>query len=348
MTKALLDKYGKALFGWGDPTLSGEKNMYMEKIGHEKNIRTYGEEWFSKPSRILPASEDSEQKRVMDELRQLMPFDKGWDSRFLERIVYGKELVRGPQNIGNCVGYSNYLLIAIRIAWELLIKGDYEAALGDYSIVSPVPFIPFGYGVGRCLVGQTGLCGGGDGSFCSVQIKGNLEYGILPSDLDVLNSFSERPQGTASIGRSWGRNAGGVLQKYAEYASDIVLKHSYAIKDTDAAWEAIVELGMPLQICSMWAFRERERITINDWTFWLYTRSGQWAHSMQIISAFEDPRTGRKYFMVGNQWGHYHKDGWWFVIDEDTLAKWLREADCVTIGEIVGRRLLDNIFASSA
>ncbi len=316
-------------FGWGSQHSSIETKLADERRETEANMRLYGEDRFSAPNVTTIVKSPIE-----SQLLKLMPFDEGWDFRFAERVVYGRELQRGPQNIGNCVGYSNCLLLATRIAHEILVRGDLELTLGDYGRNSPVPFIPYAYGAGRCLSGN--MCGNFDGSYCSVQIRANLEHGILPSDLDVLSEYNV-PQGSARTGRRFGSSRS-LVQKYRKYAIDYKLEHSYQVETVDSLWDAIVEKKMPCQICSSWGFRSQEK---REW-FYIWKQSGRWAHSMQIIAAFK--LKGQMYFMIGNQWGNYHNGTYWFVVTAETMEKWLRQADCRTIGNIAGRQYLPDFF----
>ena len=56
---------------------------------------------------------------------------------------------------------------------------------------------------------------------------------------------------------------------------------------------------------------------------------------MQILAVFQI--NGQWFVKVGNQWGDYHKGEWWFIITAEVFSKWIRRADCRTIGEIKGR-----------
>jgi hypothetical protein len=319
------DKEG--LQGWGHPSYSEQKKLYVEKVEHAINVRLFGEDKFSRPATSTAGNEF-----IIQRLRDSFFFDEGWDFCAAERLVYGDTLPRGPQNIGNCVGYSHCLLLATRIAHEILVEGDPEAKLGSHQD-SPVPFIPYSYGAGRCLSGN--MCGGGDGSYCSVQLRASQEHGFLPSDTAGLPT--PVPQGTSSTGRSWGSNRGRVLQKWRDQALAYDLEHSYQIESVEDLWEALTEDFHPVQICSNWGFKASHQVKIDgNESFTLYQRGGRWAHSMQILAGFR--HKGDEYYKIGNQWGpNAHKDGWYFIVSADTMEAWLRAADARTIGEIKGR-----------
>lgn len=318
------------LTGWGRESDAPAKSLYFEQIGREANLRKYGNDRFGEP--VRPPMQLVQESPIEREIRKLFRFDEGWDFEEVEKLIYGQPLVRGPQNIGNCVGYSHCLGLAERIAYEILVKGDPEEVLGDYRISgTPVPFIPYSYGAGRCLAGN--MCGGGDGSYCEVQIEASQEHGFLPSDTPGLPG--PFPQSSAQVGRQWGSSKS-TLQTWRPKAITFDLEHSWQCKSADDVWKAIVVDKQPVQICSGWGFVPKEQITLNGVRFWLYVKGGGWSHSMTLMGAWKIG--GRRFFKDSNQWGmQAHKDGYYFVVEDDTMDKWVRNAHAATIGEIKGR-----------
>ena len=162
--------------GWGpeEDADRPRRSLYAEQILHEKNVQLFGESMFSEP-----AEEQRLTDHIVEMLKDLWKFDEGFDFGAVERMVYGKEAQRGPQSHGNCVGASHCYLIQARLAFEVL-AGQADELLGDYDDgETPVPYIPYSYGAGRCLVSGR-MCGPRDGSYCSSQLRATQEHGFLP------------------------------------------------------------------------------------------------------------------------------------------------------------------------
>lgn len=322
-------KKGNPEFGWGQEFFNERQNIYVEDREHERNCEKFGEAKFDP----APAGDLSKpQKKRADNLRKEMPWQVGWTFAVSERKIYGKINKRGPQNMGNCVGYAKCLILAARMSHELAVEGDLETRFGSKN-VGFVPYIPYSYGAGRCLSGN--MCGGGDGSYCSVSFRAAMDHGFLPCDTPGLQG--PFPQPSSRIGRLFGSSKR-ELMKWRDKAVVFDLEHSHRVQSEDDMWVTITERFMPVEICSNWGFRAGSREGWDDFQFHIHRRSGSWAHAMQIIAAFEHPNTGERYYMVANQWGNYHKDGWWFVVDSDTMRQWLRQADARAAGEIKGRQ----------
>lgn len=308
-------------FGWGHPGDAPERTLYREKIAFEVFSS-------ANPERYVQACDFSakEESTIEKELRKSMPFDEGWSFLPAEKLVYGQELVFN-QNIGNCVGASHCLLLAACVAHEILVEGDPEEALGEFKTSSPVPYVPYSYGVGRVFIGGNRIRG--DGSLCEWQIKGTMDYGFLPSDTPGLTDV---PQGSASTGRRFGSSAA-ELNKWTDTAKNYDLVTSVVPSSADDCWDLVVNKRRPLQICSGWsfAFWKTDSNGVN-----VYRRSPEgWAHSMQIVAMFTIK--GQRYVTVRNQWGKSHKDGMTFTTYFEEFAKWYSQANIASIGELKGR-----------
>ena len=313
-------------FGWGEESESEQKKLYIEAIENENLLQTYGEATFSPPA-------EREETEMETRVRKIMPFSVGWDFTYASNIVYKKDISHGPQNDGNCVGFSNSVGVAYRISHEILCLGQADEPLGSYATkTSPMPHIGYSYGMGRY---EGNMLNSGAGSYCSVQLKANKEHGFLPCDTPGIQTEDPQPPTTAET-KKWGRDKE-LLFKWRPYAIEQTLEHSYQVKTEDDMWNAIVKDKMPVQICSMWGFEARGKIQWDDYVFWEYIRRGSWPHSMTVIGAYENPKNNSRWYKVGNQWGDYHKGEWYFHVSSDTMRNWVPNSESRTIGEILGR-----------
>lgn len=264
--------------------------------------------------------------KVEAKIRAKFQFDEGWDFTVAELMVY-KAVLTFLQNIGNCVGASHVMLVAARIAHEILADGDAEEPLGQGDLA--MPFAAYSYGVGRWA---GNMLGGGDGSYCGAQIQGTQEHGFLPCFTPGLEIYSELPQGTATVGRLFGRSLT-EIKKWTAKALPFDLLEAPVCTSADDCKLLVVEKKIPLQICSGqgFAFWKVDPTTgIN-----LYRPSGSWSHSIQIVACFAIK--GRWFVKVRNQWGvDAHRDGMTFTITLEDFARWIKSAECIGIGQIQG------------
>ncbi len=322
--------------GWGTIQDPPAQTLARDMRVHETYVETSS--WNAdfpsfKDRHITGAQETPYERKIREELLQI---DDGWGFWEAEKLAYGNYLQPGPQNIGNCVGYSHALLIASKHAHEILVEGQLEEPLGHYDRVTPVPYVPYSYGIGRVFVGKGRIRG--DGSLCAWQITATMEHGFLPSNTPGLTG--PFPQSTSAIGREFGRSRG-VLDRWREKASTFDLADSLKIGTADEAKDVLTVAKCPIQICSGWGFGRPFWDSKRE--IWIYRRSGSWSHSMQIVGCIEVK--GEWFIVVRNQWGtEYHKDPGrgiprgCFIIGLDLLAAWLRDAYASTIGQIVARK----------
>lgn len=304
-------------FGWGNKDLQPAQNLAIETAIVE-NLPFACLARDAKPAGDFPAA-------VQKAIDALAYYDKGLDMEIIDKLVY-KNYLMIMQNIGNCVGASHDMLLATRIALEILFFGDAEEPLGANELA--IPFIPYSYGVGRW---EGNMLGGGDGSYCGAQIKGTVKHGFLPCFASGLKeAYPSLPQSSSTVGRLFGRSLA-EIKKWIDKATDFKLKEAPVADSEDDVWDLIVNKKIPLQICSGWGFTFRETIEgIN-----VYRRGGSWSHSMQIVGAFE--KKSYRFYKIRNQWGpNAHKDGRCFTILADEMAKWIRASETIGIGEVEG------------
>lgn len=313
-------------FGWGEEGASERSNLYVEAIENELLIKEFGEQTFSRPG-------FREESHFENRLRETMPFDEGWDFEFASRIAFGRKMHHGPQNTGNCVGYSNSNGVAARIAHEIVCLGQPEEFLGDYRAgTAPMPHVGYSYGMGRM---EGNMLNSGAGSYCSVQLRANKKHGFLPCDTPGIDTGDPQPS-TGNSSNEWGRNRQ-LLMKWRPFAVQQSLEHSYQVKTEDDMWSAINDDKHPVQICSMRGFTAKRKIQWDDFWFWEWVFGPTWAHSMIVMGAYLNPRDGDRWYKVTNQWGNYHKGFHFFHVSSDTMRRWVPQSDSRTIGEVKGR-----------
>jgi len=325
-----MDKIGP--MGWGNPTLTTDRNLYHERVSYELMCD-------NNPERISMAYA-REETAIEKKIRSRFQFDSGYLFTEAEKLLYGSDIHVNQSeygSIGSCVGTSHCTLVCSRIAQEILVEGQREDLFGQLNTNtdSVIPYIPYSYGVGRVLIG-----GGtrGDGSYCSWQINGSLQWGYLPCSTPGL--AGPYPQTQSSNCRNFGSNKT-LLLKYTNIAKQYLLTDTRRINTGEELKQAIIIEKAPVQICSSWGFAY--------WTdkdgLKLYKPSGSWAHSLSLIGVFEINKNW--YAAVRNSWGRdAHKlnpgagvpDGC-FIITLETADKWLKDAQAQTIGEIQGMTL---------
>ncbi len=246
--------------------------------------------------------------------------------------------------VHNCVGSAGMRCTSRRMLWESFVLGDPEEIFGTKlpGRDSFAPFAPYHYRAGRKIGGLNS----GDGSFCSAQIKGMKEWGLLPCSAPGLESdaFPE-PQNTSTY-RRYG-NSDSFLRQFAPVAKQFRLLESEKVSDADTLKVLVTEHFKPVEICSMWAFTPD--YTHSSWklrdgqsvVIYKRDRRTSWAHAMSIIAVVE--HRGKWFAIIENSWGNAHKNGTWFAVPMELMAQWLPDAEAMSIGDI---EMTDNVLAA--
>lgn len=308
---------------------TGWLGIYEEETAFDK-LFNFGDSFVSYED--FKAGIEPPEQAVIDACKRAMPFDDGWGFWFAVEKCFGAQIAPGPQDIGDCVGYSAALSAIDLQCHESYVKGDPENA---FTI-----FCPFNYGCGRVYIGG-GRLGNGDGSLGSWEIDGNVRFGFLPSDLPGIPGIkdSEPCEPDAATARLFGRSRA-VLDEWKHLAAPHKIDHGVRIETAEQAKESVTELFRPLTIASNWGFRKKGFDSKYGVTIW--SRSGSWAHQMHIRGIFSIKGTWFVY--VGNQWGtNYHGtvgDGYplgGFIITFDEFARWIKDAAVYARGGFQGR-----------
>jgi hypothetical protein len=257
-------------------------------------------------------------------------FDDGWEFWTAVEALFPRRIQPGPQDVGNCVGYS-CVLSAIDGMCEEVYWGDEPEA----------PFIPlvwFSYGAGRVYIGNNRL-GRSHGSTGAWQIAADVQYGFLPHDTSGLSvKASERCEPPARDYQAWSWTQA-ILDEWAPKAAPYRLGTSSRLSSADEVLEVVTESKRPLTIASNQGFRKQgydQRYGITLWTF-----GGSWSHMMHIRAVVQIK--GNWFVYVGNQWGvDYHGDpgkgprgGFW--IPMELMARWAPRAVIYARGKFAGR-----------
>ena len=258
--------------------------------------------------------------------------DDGFSFLHLSEAIFGEQLPCKKQLIGSCVASGDMRTTSYRMLAEVFLLNDPEQLPGvDIDGTDAfAPFAPFSYRAGR----KRGNLNSGDGSYCSVHIRGKMEDGILFCSSGVQSDTYPEPQST-SLYRKWG-NSDSLLDKWKPAAAATKQLETEEVKTFDDVKELLTVHYKPLNICSSWGFAPSHKHA--TWTLengnpvWIYKRSGSWAHNMSIVGCVEV--NDGWYAIVENSWGSTHKNGRWFVVGESTMSSWLRSASCLSVGEI--------------
>lgn len=255
--------------------------------------------------------------------------EEGWDFTWLERLA-GIELdTLYKQLIGSCVATSHITLLATRMLHEILLFGQGEELLGKQiqGRESICPFGPYSYRAGRKYAGINGRS---DGSTCSGQIRGTMALGFLACDHPELDSDDFPEPKSTSLYRQWGSNDT-LMNQFVDDAGKFDLLTSIECRDAETASTRMLDHFEPLQICSGWAFVPTDKRLPNGDI--LYRRRGSWMHSMQVQAKVK-MTDNNWYRKIRNQWGNTHNGKNYFWIEEEEFARWIRDSNTMSIGEI--------------
>ncbi len=319
--------------GWGTELFTEDERL-------DKEVRAYAAlQKSNQASKIVraPAKAVVNQKLVEDvrKLQSLDGIEDGFSFMHLERIVFGQVIPWKAQIIGSCVASGGSYADTGRMMVEAYLLQDPEQLFGT-EYVGPdnvCPFAPYNYRWGRHY---GGLNGNMDGSFCAEHIRGKLENGfLLCSDVQegYKDSWFPEPQSSSEY-KKWGAN-NNLVNKYSSKVKHYLLESERVTSNTDFIELLTVHLK-PMQICSNYGFAPSG--TISGWTWngqpvYQYRRSGNWAHNMTVYGAVKV--RGNWWIMIRNSWGfNAHRNGSWFAVSAEDFRNWLKNAECMTIGDI--------------
>jgi hypothetical protein len=117
------------------------------------------------------------------------------------------------------------------------------------------------------------------------------------------------------------------------------MKNSVTVKTADDAKNTLCVLKQPCHICSSWGFKPVTGRPDDKYGVVIHRRSGSWAHNMTVYGVISIK--GTWFVVIKNSWGATaHPDPGaglprgCFVIPLDLFASWIRQAECMSIGEL--------------
>ena len=312
-----------------------------------QNKHSYERMTFGRIAESLPqfvARKDPKQvvnKVIYDKLIDLTKAngaEDGVDLRGIEFVTFGGWQNWLAQLIGSCVASGAMRVLTRRTMIETFVFGQFQELLGTQldGVKSFAPFGPYHYRGGRRIAGINS----GDGSYCSVQIEAFQKYGFLPCSTPGLSSDAFPEPQDESLYRKWGNSSGNALMDAFKGIEKIfILNESEEVTDPDQFILLCTEHLKGAMICSDWAFRpdfQHDSWKLADGSpVWIYKRdtATSWAHNMSVIGAVK--YKGQWYIIIENSWGkNAHKNGHYFVIPIEVFGKWLKDAECRTIGDL--------------
>jgi len=318
--------------------LAGPQGWLGTVDGEHKAFVNLGNDLPELVSRCMPRQVlNNELLSQVERVQDADGIENGFSFIHLATALFGKPLEWKKQLIGSCVASGDMRTTSYRMLAEIFLLNDPEQLPGvDIEGTDAfAPFAPFSYRAGR----KRGNLNSGDGSYCSVHIRGKMEDGILFCNSGVESDTYPEPQSTR-LYREWG-NSNSLLEKWKPKASEIKQIETEEVKTFDDVKDLLTVHYKPLNICSNWGFapsyKHPKWVLENGDPVWIYKRSGSWAHNMSIVGCVEID--GSWYVIVENSWGKTHKNGRYFVVTADTMSSWLKSASCLSVGEI---DLLDN------
>ncbi len=320
--------------GWGTELHSDAQRLSKEQIA-------FGELQQSMPSMVQrrPARDVVNDKLLstVQQLQEKDGIDEGFSFLHLERAIFGEVIPWKKQIIGSCVASGGVYADVGRACVEAFLVQQPEQLFGD-EWVGPdniAPFAPYNYRAGRYF---GNLNGNMDGSFCAEHIQGKLEYGYVTcaqvqEELGYQDTWYPEPQSSSEY-RRWGAN-NKLLDQFKPKAKFRLIE-TEKVKDAADGLTLQTEHFKPMQICSNWGFAPTS--TIAGWTFlgepvYQYRRRGNWAHNMTIYGCVKVRNNW--WVIIRNSWGfNAHRNGCWFAISIEDWDQWLRQAECMSIGDM--------------
>ena len=162
-----------------------------------------------------------------------------------------------------------------------------------------------------------------------------MKYGHLPCNTQGLQSDTFPEPQNQRLYKQWGAD-NRLMDQFLAEAGKFKLLESEPVKDPDGSEELICKHFKPHNICSMWGFRSSQKLTgldANGRNLYQWTRGNEeWPHNMSVVGCLH--LGGRKYFDIENQWSSFHNGNPNFAVEVNEYGRWLRDAECQSIGEI--------------
>lgn len=316
---------------WSHPSDPPHLTLYREQSRFGQMEDKHPERFCSQPPKQANAA-------ILARIHELQKADGlaegSLDLRYIEKLAFGKTIPWSGQTIGSCVASGSMRAIVIRMLCEILLLGDPEDTLGGQwtGQNNIAPYAPYHYGWGRL---HSGISGYSDGSMCSGQIECFMTNGWLPCNAtglkDIAGDEYPEPLRNTRLYKEWGAHKH--IREFEPQSKVFDLVESERIQDTQRLWQVLDEFK-PCMICSGWGFAKAGSHRDG---FAIYSRRGSWAHNMSVTGK-RIGSDGAEFVKIDNSWGESaHADGPYFYVTREEMDKWLRNAECRTIGNLQQR-----------
>jgi hypothetical protein len=260
----------------------------------------------------------------------------GFSCRHVEKTVFGGFLAWLAQIIGSCVASGGARAWTRRTLIEAFLLNDPEEIFGTkiIGIDNVSHFVPYSYRAGRSFSNIRG-----DGSYCSIHIRGFKEYGALPCSTPGIKSDAFPEPQSARLYRDYG-SSNDVLNKFKDVAKKFTLLESGKVTSASQAKEILTVKKSPIMVCSNWAFEPdytHPTWKLADGTpvvIYKRNRRTSWSHNM-TDDAWVVIENGEEFVIIDNSWGQRaHKNGSWFPIPVSLYDSWCKDSERMYIGDI--------------
>lgn len=317
--------------GWGLSNYTAQQRVTEEKRAFEALANLV-------PKRLMrqPAKKVINQK-LLDQVHadiKAAGFDGGFSFRFLYKAVMKETPGWLAQLIGSCVASGDMRTTVYRMLAEVFLLNDPEQLPGiDIDGRDAMAFFaPFSYRAGRR---EAGIDGNSDGSLCLPHIRGKMKYGHLPCSAKNLQSDTFPEPQNQRLYKEWGAN-NRLMDQFLAEAGKYKLLESEPVKQPEDSSTLICEHFKPHNICSMWGFQSLRKLDCrgtNGQNLYQWTRSREpWPHNMSVVGCLTF--RGTRYWDIDNSWSNFHNGNPDFLVEENEYARWLRDAECQSVGEI--------------
>jgi len=318
--------------GWGESLMTEDARIVQEKKEFDILADTQPAMMQYREAR----QPNAEKIKLVKDLMLADGITGGFSCRHVEKAVFGNFLAWLAQIIGSCVASGGARAWTRRTLIEAFLLNDPEEIFGNkiVGIDNVSHFVPYSYRAGRSYSNIRG-----DGSYCSIHIRGFKEYGALPCSTPGIDSDAMPEPQSARLYRSYG-SSNSILTKFKDVASKFTLLESGKITSADQAKELLTIKMSPFMVCSNWAFEPD--YTHATWklsdgspvVIYKRNRRTSWGHNM-TIDGWVILINGEEFVCVDNSWGQRaHKNGSFFFIPASLYASWIKDSEQMYIGDI--------------
>ncbi len=312
------------LMGWGDPTLSEQEKLDLERRRFDVMMEDTPIVFRSRGIQtILP-----EILKKFEDIQEQAGFSKkSRNLTLLDQLVLGRRYHWKPQIIGSCVLSNTFRGWVRRGLFQIAMLGNAEEYLGrdEFGPNNIAPYGPFTYGCAR----KRGNMRGGDGLYASAMAEALLKDGVLmcnsPKLLEILkaNNVAKDEDFPEPQSKSFYRAMGDwkYLDELKPFADFRLLSCPKVTSYDDITSAA--DNFRPIYQCSSIAIK---KIGTHKDGFPIFgrNRADSWAHNMGI-HGYIIASDGDRFDLVSNEsWG----DDVIYPVHSDEVRGWYNNRIC--------------------